>query len=117
MNVLRFYMDHNVHGDITEGLRARGVDCLTLEEDGTKDADDEGVLTRAIELKRIVVTSDADFLRITTHWVRTGRHFLGVVYFPQNRMSVGTLIDQLEFIAFASLPGELDNILKRLPLF
>jgi hypothetical protein len=110
-------MDHNVHGDITKGLRERGVDCLTLEEDSNKDAPDEVVLARAIALRRVVVTSDSDFLRITTQWVRTGREFAGVVYFPQNRLSVGALIDQLEFIAFASLPGELKNALKRLPIF
>ncbi len=117
MNVLRFYMDQNVHGDLTHGLRQHQVDCLTLEEDDHKDSPDEQGLYRAMELQRVVVISDADFLRITTRWVRAGRKFSGVVYFAQHRLSIGMLIEQLEFIAFASLPGELDSVLKRLPLF
>lgn len=116
MTSIRFYMDHNVHGEITDGLRQRGVDCLTLEEDGYKSAADDSVLTRATELGRVLVTSDADFYRITTQWIRRGRSFPGVIYFAQNSMSVGDLIYQLELIATAAVSGEYENLLRHLPI-
>ena len=38
--MLRFYMDHQVHVAITAGLRRRGVDCVTLHDDGAMAADE-----------------------------------------------------------------------------
>lgn len=32
--MLSFYMDHHVFSSITRGLRERGIDVLTAEEDG-----------------------------------------------------------------------------------
>lgn len=37
---LPLYMDHHVARAITDGLRARGLDVLTAEEDGTKEYED-----------------------------------------------------------------------------
>ena len=34
------YMDENVHGGITNGLRLRGVDIVTAQEDGHSGAAD-----------------------------------------------------------------------------
>jgi len=41
---LRFYMDMHVPAAITQGLRRRGIDVLTSQEDGTREADDEVLL-------------------------------------------------------------------------
>jgi hypothetical protein len=46
------YMDHHVKAAITDGLRRRGVDVLTCAEDGTAQADDDPILTRATALGR-----------------------------------------------------------------
>jgi hypothetical protein len=51
---LNFYIDHNVHGEITNGLRQRGVNLLTCAEGGTDRLDDDLVLQRATELRRVV---------------------------------------------------------------
>jgi hypothetical protein len=44
---LLFYMDHHVRRAITRGLRARGVDVITAQEDGFAAASDEAILARA----------------------------------------------------------------------
>lgn len=59
---LALYMDENVHGAITTGLRLRGVDVLTVQEDDRAGLPDPLVLDRAMELERIVFTQDSDFL-------------------------------------------------------
>jgi hypothetical protein len=51
---LGLYMDENVHGAITIGLRLREVDVLTVQEDDRSGWPDHRVLDRATELGRIV---------------------------------------------------------------
>ncbi len=69
---LKLYIDHNVHAEITLGLRRRGVDVITCSEDGTDRADDDVILQRASDLGRIVFTQDTDFLKITGAWLTSG---------------------------------------------
>jgi predicted nuclease of predicted toxin-antitoxin system len=58
-----FYFDENVPGAIVEGLRQRGIDVLTAQEDGFDETPDPLVLDRAGELGRVLFTRDDDFLR------------------------------------------------------
>jgi predicted nuclease of predicted toxin-antitoxin system len=55
-------MDENVPIAITEGLRMRGVDVLTVHLLGLTSFPDPVVFDRAIELQRIVFSQDQDFL-------------------------------------------------------
>ena len=56
------YMDQHVPKAITDGLRLRGVDCITALEDYAATMDDPDLLNRASALGRALVTSDKDFL-------------------------------------------------------
>ena len=82
-----YYMDVNVSMSITTGLRRRGIDVVTSQEDGTRSDDDEVVLTRATDLHRVLVSHDADLLTITRQWQTSGRHFEGLVFIPQSGSS------------------------------
>lgn len=77
---LRFYMDVNVPAAITKGVRARGVDVLTAQEDGTRQLPDPGLLDRALALGREMFTQDTDFLREAARRQQTGESFAGLVY-------------------------------------
>lgn len=46
------YMDEHVHRAITTGLRLRGVDVLTAQEDNRGNTPDPVLLDRATELQR-----------------------------------------------------------------
>jgi hypothetical protein len=46
------YMDVHVRAEITRGLRARGVDVRTAQEDGAHRFDDAALLDRATALGR-----------------------------------------------------------------
>lgn len=61
--MIRLYADENVEAQITSGLRKRGVDILTAEEDGYRHTDDNLILDRAGELGRVPFSRDQDFLR------------------------------------------------------
>lgn len=56
------YMDVHVHRAITTGLRLRGVEVLTAQEDGYRQAGDDVLLDRATELQRVLFTQDEDLL-------------------------------------------------------
>jgi hypothetical protein len=47
---VKLYMDAHVRWAVTQGLRLRGVDVVTAQEDGTDDWDDNDLLDRATEL-------------------------------------------------------------------
>jgi hypothetical protein len=114
--MIGFYMDENVEGQIVRGLRARGIDVLTAEEDGLAGATDPEVLDRAAALGRVAFSRDRDFLRESTRRQRGGRSFGGVVYAHKLRVSIGQCITDLELLAQAGSSADFADKVWFLPL-
>lgn len=112
---VRLYMDHNVRRPITSGLRLRRVDVLTAFEDGSHELDDPDVLDRATGLGRVLYTEDDDFLTEGAARQRHGIEFAGVIYAHQY-LQVRVCIDDLELIAKAAEPEDLQDRVLYLPL-
>ncbi|MEW6212746.1 MAG: DUF5615 family PIN-like protein [Acidobacteriota bacterium] len=110
------YMDVHVRQAVTDGLRLRGVDVLTAQENGADRLSDAELLDRATESGRILFTQDDDFLVEAVRRQRTGEFFAGVVYAHQLNITIGECIDDLELIALASNADEWKNRLTYLPL-
>ena len=110
------YMDQHVDAAASAELRRRGVDVLTTQEDGTSEADDDVLLARATGFGRLMVSEDQDFLSITHQWLETGRPFTGLVDYRPLRITLGRLIEDLELIAQALDPEDLDSRIFYLPL-
>jgi len=91
-------MDENVPTAIALGLRKRGIDVLTVQEDQRSSADDVQVPERAAALGRVVFTNDADFLVEAARRQHDSQHFAGIVYALQ-RLPIGQCVDDLEVIA------------------
>lgn len=113
---ITFYIDENVHRGITNGLRIRNIDVLTVQEDGRTGFRDSLILDRATELKRVLFSQDDDFLAEATRRQQAKINFAGVVYAHKLRVSVGDCIRDLEIIAKAAYPEELANCIQYLPL-
>ena len=113
---LRLYMDVHVRREVTEGLRWRGVDVLTAQEDGTAEFDDPVLLDRATELGRLLFSQDRDLLREAARRQETGEQFAGVVFARQLQVSIGQCIDDLELIAKVGAPEEFAGRVEYLPL-
>ena len=109
-------MDHQVPRAITAGLRARGIDVLTAYEDGTDESEDPLLLDCAGELSRLLFTRDDDLLVEATKRQREGKHFFGIVYAHQLRVSIGKCIEDLELITKAGEIGDSENSVIFLPL-
>ncbi len=113
---VRLYMDVHIKRAVTDGLRLRGVDILTAQEDGTAELEDDRLLDRATELNRILFSQDDDLLREANKRQRTGENFKGVIYAHQLNITVGRCIDDLELIAKATNLEEWQNSVVYLPL-
>jgi hypothetical protein len=113
--MLAFLMDHQIHLAITQGLRGRGIDVVTVLEDGRAEADDELLLERATELGRVFVSQDYDLLRIPRRWQRIGRDFAGVAFGFQEALDIGGTIEYLELIAQAMTADEMRSRVEYIP--
>jgi predicted nuclease of predicted toxin-antitoxin system len=114
--MISLYMDHHVPKAITTGLRLRGVDVLTSYEDGTDQLDDESLLERANELRRVLFTQDDDLLIIASKYQKNKKTFSGVIYGHQLRVTIGVCIQDLEIISKNGEQKEIDNQIIFLPL-
>jgi len=113
---LALYTDENVLGAIVSGLRCRGVDVLTVVEDGRSGIPDPEVLDRATALSRLLFSQDDDLLREAKKRQEDGEAFVGVVYGHILRVSVGRAIEDLEIIAGACELTDFANRVEYLPL-
>jgi hypothetical protein len=113
---LAFYMDEHVPKPITLGLRIRGVDVLTAQDDDRRATDDSVLLDRATELERVMFSFDADMLRHATARQQQGASFAGLVFAHPTQISVGECIRDIEIIAKTGEPEDLANQILYLPL-
>lgn len=112
--MLRLYFDHNVQRAVAQGLRLRGVDLVTALEDGTERLADPDLLDRAMSLGRVLFSMDLDLVLEAERRQREGIDFAGVVFARQGT-PIGRLIADLEIVAGAASPEDLQGLLIRLP--
>jgi hypothetical protein len=108
-------MDEHVHKAVTNSLRIRGVDVLTVQEDGLAGKTDLMIMDRATALKRLIFSQDQDFLIEANRRQVEGIEFAGVVYGHQSEVSIGDCIYGLELIAKLGTPEEFVNRVEYLP--
>ena len=67
--MLPAYADENVKFAVVEGLRRRGMDVVTAQEQNEREPADETLLESATTERRLLLTNDTDFLRIHGEWL------------------------------------------------
>jgi predicted nuclease of predicted toxin-antitoxin system len=100
---LGLYMDVHVPLPITRGLRRRGVDVLTAQDDHTTRTSDPELLGRARELGRMLFSQDEDLIVEAVKRQRAGEPFATVIFARQLELSIGRCIADLEALAKAAL--------------
>ena len=111
-----FYMDEHVPKPITVGLRIRGVDVITVQDDKRWGTDDAVLIDRAGHLGRVMFSFDADMLREANRRQQVGESFSGVIFAHPTQISVGECIRDLQIIAEAGELEDLHNRVLYLPL-
>ncbi len=100
---IRFHLDEPCDPRIAVALRRRGVAVITAAEAGLLGAPDEAHLAYARSEARVIVTHDADFLRLHA----AGAAHFGIVHRPPQTRSLGELIRLLMLIWELLEPGEM----------
>ena len=113
---ISFYLDEHVPFAITEGLRHRRVDILTVQEDNRRGEADSNLLDRALELGRVMFSQDEDFPIEAARRQTAGIDFAGVVYARQTAVSIGDCIRDLELMAQVADLEDCFNQIHYLPL-
>jgi predicted nuclease of predicted toxin-antitoxin system len=113
--MLAFYMDHQVRGQITRGLRQRGIDLITAFENGRSELDDDALIDRATALGRIFVSQDQDVLRIGRRRQRAGENFIGIAFIELEHIDIGKVVEYLELVAHVMPADEMRNHVEYVP--
>ena len=109
------YMDVHIHSAVTIGLRSRGVEVITAQEDGARRFRDTNLLTRASNLKMLLYTHDDDFLKEARRREAKGDSFFGIIYSQHLRSPTGQCIEDIEIIAKALDASEVDCRIEFVP--
>lgn len=108
MAKIRFHLDESVSGAIADGLRLRGLDVTTPVDTGLLEADDPTHLAYANAEGRVLVTHDADFVRLDA----AGVEHAGIAYCHQRKRSTGEMIRALvlihECVSAEEMQGEVE---------
>ena len=113
---IKIYMDAHIPKAITNGLRLKGVDVLSAQEDNADKLPDPELLDRATALNRVLFTFDDDLLVEAGRRQRLSIPFSGIIYTSPLKTSIGTCIRDLEIIAQAVSPDDMANRVEFLPL-
>ena len=85
---IRFHLDEHIPASVAAGLRRRGIDVSTSAESGLLSADHATQLYFAASSRRVLVTHDADFLRLHAE----GVVHAGIAYCEQGASSIGEML-------------------------
>lgn len=102
MGSMRFLADEHVPQAVVRALRERGVDIVRVQECGLGGASDTAILSRAFAEGLVVVTRDADFLRLHA----AGTRHAGLVYAPHSS-GVGAVVCGVVLIAQILSPDDM----------
>jgi hypothetical protein len=100
---IRFHLDEQVDVAIARALRRYGVDVTTTVEAGLRAASDKEQLAYARREQRVLVTHDADFLRLAT----ADSDHAGIAFCPRTGRSIGDIIRSLLLIHELLTPEEI----------
>ena len=101
------FFDACVRQQIIEGLVRRQWDAQRAIDFFPEGTDDDILFEYAAVNSRAFVTTDEDIAGIGEEWLRKGRAFTGIIYWPpehHRRMSDGDIIRKIEKLAEQNIP-------------
>jgi uncharacterized protein with PIN domain len=102
---ISLYLDENLSPKIARQLRLRGIDAVCVRDLGYLGDEDRNHLDRATRLRRVLVTTDVDFLQIA----QEGWPHAGIIFGVQQHYTIGDWVKRLELICFVYSPDDMQN--------
>lgn len=100
---IRFHLDEQMDPDIASALRQYGIDVTTTVSAGLRTSDDDVQFRYICEQRRVLVTDDADFLRICAF----RNDHPGIVYCRRSAHTLGEIIRFLLLVYEVCTPEEM----------
>jgi hypothetical protein len=114
--MLRLYMDVHVKAAITAGVRRRGIDVITAQENRATLLEDVPLLDRATALGRVLFSQDDDMLVIARERQTQGIFFAGLIYGHQLAATIGKYVLDLEVVCIDLYSEDMANRIEYLLL-
>lgn len=94
---VRLFVDEDAMAHaLVNGLRARGIDVLTVGDGARRKLEDEEQLEFATSHGRVLYTfNTSDFYRLHTEWLTQGKSHAGIVFASQQQYAVGEQVRRL----------------------
>jgi len=102
---LRFHLDEMVDSDIALALRRLGIDVTTTPEAGLRTQPDAEQLAYVVREQRVIVTHDADYLRIA----QAGEAHAGIAYCALLARTIGQIVERLVELCERLTPSEMND--------
>ena len=110
---IRLFVDEDAmaHALVT-GLRARGIDVLTVSEGARRKLEDDEQLEFASSQDRVLYTFNiSDFYQLHAEWLTQGKAHAGIIFSPQQRYGIGEQIRRrLKLIRARSAEEMIGNV-------
>jgi len=103
---MKIYADENIEKSIIEGLRRRKMEIVSAGELGFSGKPDEFHIKKASEMRAVILTHDADFLRIANS---PRVNHCGIIYSHPRNVSHGQCIRGVELITSILTDKEMEN--------
>ena len=92
--------DENIAADVTAGLRARGCDVRSADQERLIGRGDGDVLERATALHRVILTHDLAFGKVD---IRGGASFVGIVYLRPGHIAAAFVLSIIDALRETSI--------------
>ena len=103
---MRIYADENIEHSIVAGLRRRNIEVIHISELDYSGKPDEFHLIKAYELKAVVLTHDADFIKLASS---SKHNHAGIIYAHSVSVSIGECIRGVELIVKLLTDEDMEN--------
>jgi len=100
---IRFHLDENVNGQVARALRQHGCNVTTSQDVQLRTASDTQQLAFAHASGRVLVTHDADLLRLAN----AGIPHAGIAYCTLQSRTVGEVVRGLILVYAVLTPDEM----------
>lgn len=102
--------DEHIPYAVVKGLRSRGVEIYSLDEEDLKGILDEPLLQFCLEQGRILLTNDTDFIELTK-----SRKHAGIIYLTEQLTPIGEIIRSVLLILNRHANEEFPNSIFYIP--
>jgi predicted nuclease of predicted toxin-antitoxin system len=100
---IRFHLDEHVDPDVARALRRYGTEVTTTLEAGLRTQSDAAQWAYAMTEQRVLVTHDADFLRLASR----GEDHPGVAFCGKTTRTVGEMVRRLILVYEVLTPEDI----------